>query len=195
MEAATAGVDLCLLGSCWIPGLCGIYNVTQYSGFAVGSAAKEGDKTGAGERRKEMGVGGRGDAHGMGQSRLPRGSSSSVWIVGIRQGLHRPAVAEGLVGRGTSTRKGTEEGTSLEERKDDISPLAGMVVGETGEPQLLLGQSPKSHLPLPSPQLQAPGFPLLPLLSPPSHSPWSIRLVSSLADPDSLSGAVPHGPL
>lgn len=58
MEAAIAGVDLCLLGSCWIPGLCGIYNVTQYSGFAVGSAAKEGDKTGAGERRKEMGVGG-----------------------------------------------------------------------------------------------------------------------------------------
>lgn len=34
------------------------------------------------------------------------------------------------------------------------------------KPQLLLGQSPKSHLHLPSLRLKAPGFPLLPLLRP-----------------------------
>lgn len=125
-------VDSYLLGSCWIPGLCVIYSVIQHSGFAMGSGfTKEGDETGAEGRGKEMGVGG-GDGHGMGQSRLPRGNSSSVWIMGIRQGLHRPTVAEGLVGRRTSTRKGTGEETSLEKRKDDISPLAGTVVGETG---------------------------------------------------------------
>lgn len=60
MEAAIAVVDLYLLGSCWIPGLCAIYNVIQRSGFAMGSAAKERDKTGAGGRGKEMGVGGGG---------------------------------------------------------------------------------------------------------------------------------------
>lgn len=44
------------------------------------------------------------------------------------------------------------------------------------KPQLLLGQSPKSHLHLPSLWLKTPGFPLLPLLrpSPPPVSCWPI---------------------
>lgn len=93
-----------------------------------------------------MGGGGR-DGHGMGREGF---LEEAVVVCGL-WGISRPTAVDGLVGGRTSTRRVTEEGTSLERRKDDTSPLAGKVSGETG------GGSQKAPAPpRPEPQVSPP---------------------------------------